>query len=86
MPRSIDVVEPDVKLGDALEPKPPAELVPHERHRALERADRRARASSVLADDAHPDPGVAQVGRRLDVGDGREPDARVRDLSRQERR
>ena len=39
-----------------------------------------------LADDAHPDLGVAQVRRRLDVGDRREPDPRIRDLPGDDRR
>ena len=54
-----------------------AQLVPDERHRPLERHDRRRRARR-LADDADPDPGVAEVRRRLDPGDRGEPDPRVR--------
>src|SRR5207344_1629595 len=35
-----------------------------------------------LADDAHPDLRMAEVRRRLDRGDRREPDPRIRDLPR----
>ena len=38
-----------------------------------------------LPDEAHPDPGRAQVRRRLDVGDGHEPDPRILDVLRQDR-
>ena len=49
------------------------ELVADERHRPAERGDRR-RALRRLADDADPHLGMAQVRRRLDLGDRGEPD------------
>ena len=73
------VVELDVQVGDALEPKRPAELVADERHRPAQRRDR-LRPLLRLADHAHPHLRMAQVGRRLDLGDRREPDARIRDV------
>jgi hypothetical protein len=78
------VVEPDLQLGDPPDPQPPTELTPDEGHRVLEGRDR-GNALGLTADDAHPDPGMPQVGRRLDVGDRREPDPRVPHFSRQDR-
>ena len=78
------VVEPDVELGDAPDPQPPAELVADEPHRVLERAERLLPVGPA-ADHAHPDLRVAEVRRRLDVGDRHEPDPRVGDLLREER-
>jgi hypothetical protein len=37
-------------------------------------------AIGLAADHAHPHLGVPEVRRRLDVGDRREPDTRVREL------
>ena len=70
------VVELDVEVRDPLDPEPLAQLVPDERHRVAQRRDRGV-ALGRLADDAHPDLGVAQVRRRLDLGDRGEPDPRI---------
>ena len=79
------VVEPDVEVGDPLDAQRPAQLVPDERHRPAERRDGRV-ALGRLADHADPDPRMAQVRRRLDVGDRREPDPRIGDLPGEDRR
>jgi len=71
------VVEADVELGDPLDPEPPAQLVADERHGVGERTDGRL-PLRLGSDDAHPDFGVAKVRRRLDVGDRRKPDPRIR--------
>ena len=73
-----------MKVGDPLEPEARAELAAHEDHRVLERRDR-ALSLRVAADDAHPDAGVAEVGRGLDGGHGREADPRVGDLALEHR-
>ena len=79
------IIEPDAELGDAPEAKPAAELMTDERHRPFKRSDRRE-AVLVRPDHADPDASMAKVRRRFDVGDRGEPDARVGDFSRQERR
>ena len=84
MPRSAVSSSSNVELRDALEPEPLAELVPDERHRPPERRER-CLAFRRLADDADPDLGMAQVRRRLDVGDRDEADPRVGDLAGQDR-
>ena len=56
-----------------------AQLVPDERHRPLQRRDGHA-ALVRLADDADPHLGMAQVRRRLDLGDRRKPDPRIGDI------
>ena len=78
------VVEPDVELRDAPDPQPAAQLVADIAHRLLQRAQRLV-AIGLAADHAHPYLGVPEVRRRLDVGDRREPDARVRDLLGEQR-
>ena len=60
------VVELDVEVGDAPDAQPPAELVPHERHRPAERGDGRVALRGwpmTLTQTLR----VAQVRRRLDV-------------------
>jgi hypothetical protein len=74
------LVEPDVELGDPLDPEPATELVADERHRMLERRDRRLPFIG-LADHAHPHTGMPQIGRGLHVGYGRKPNARIRYLA-----
>jgi hypothetical protein len=71
----------DVEIGDALEPECLAELVTDERHGVLERGRGRL-ALRPLADDADPDLGMPQVGRRLDRRDRRESDPRIRHVPR----
>ena len=78
------LVQVDVQVRDALDPQRPTQLVADERHRPLQRGDRPA-ALGRLADDADPHLGVAQVWRRLDLRDGREPDARIRDIPSHDR-
>src|SRR3954447_10080179 len=68
-----------MQVRDPLDPEPLAELVPDERHRVTQRRDRGI-ALGRLPDDAHPDLGVAEVGRRLDLGDRDEPDPRIRHI------
>jgi hypothetical protein len=77
-------VEPDVEVGDPAEPHATAELVADERHRPAERGERRG-ALLGLADDAHPDAGVREVRRGLDVGDRHEPYPGVGDLAGEDR-
>src|SRR5215203_629540 len=77
------VVETDVKLRDALQAQTASKLPAHERHRPSEGGDRLL-ALTLLADHADPDARVPKVGRRLDLRDRREADARVRDLARQD--
>ena len=74
------VVELEVELRDPLQPEPLAELVTDERHLPAHRGQRRLPLLG-LADHADRHPGVAQVRRRLDVGDRGEPDPRVVDLA-----
>ena len=78
------VVEMDVQIRDPLDPQALAELVPDERHGVAERLDRGV-AFGRLADDAHPDLGVAQVLGRLDIRDRDEPDPRIRHVPRDDR-
>src|SRR6185295_2696756 len=77
------VVQAHVELGDPPEPDAPAQLVPDEGHRALERLQRLVTLLR-LADDADPDARGRQVWRRLHVGDGHEADARVLDVARED--
>ena len=84
MPALGRVVELDVQVRDPLDAQRLAELVPDERHRVPERGHARL-ALGRLADDADPDLGVAQVRRRLDRRDRREPDPRIRDVTRHDR-
>ena len=70
------VVELDVEIGDALDPQARAQLVAHERHRPAQ-GGQRGIALGRLADDAHPDLGVAKIRRGLDRRDRREPDPRI---------
>ena len=74
------LVEVDVQVRDPLDAEGPAQLVTDERHRVLQGGHRRVPLSR-LADHADPDPRVAQVGRRLDRRDRREPDPRIRDVA-----
>ena len=78
------VVEPDVELRDPPDPQPAAQLVADIAHRLLQRAQRLV-AIGLAADHAHPYLGVPEIRRRLDVGDRREPDARVRELLGEQR-
>jgi hypothetical protein len=78
------VIELHVERRDALDPEPVAELALDEPRRPLER-DHRRPPLVLGSDHADPDPGVPEVRRRLDVGDGREPDPRIRDLPFQDR-
>ena len=78
------VVEMDVQVRDPLDPQALAELVPDERHGVAQRLDRGI-AFGRLADDAHPDLGVAQVRGRLDLRDRDEPDPRIRHITRDDR-
>ena len=73
------VVEANVKVRDAFEPEPPAKLAPHEWHRPTERGDG-CIAFRGLTDDAHPDLGVTQVGRGLNVRDRDEADPGIVDV------
>jgi hypothetical protein len=73
------LVEVHVQVRDPLDPEPLPELVPDERHSVTQRRDGGI-SFSRLPDDAHPDLGVAEVGRRLDLGDGDEPDTRIRHI------
>jgi hypothetical protein len=75
------VVEPNVELGDPLQPQSVTELAAHERHRPAE-GFHRGVAFLWLADDADPDQGMPKIGRGLDVGDRGEADPRIRHLSR----
>ena len=63
-----------------LEPQARAELAAEEHHGVLERGERFG-SFVVPPDDAHPDLGMAQVGRGLDLGDGGEADPGIGHLA-----
>src|SRR5579864_843941 len=77
-------VDPEGHLGRVAQPDPVRQFGAHEPLRAPQ-ALHRARLRLGVPVHAHEDPGVAEVGTELDVGDGDEPDARVPHVALQNR-
>ena len=72
-----------MELGDPPEPQASSQLPTDEHHRPAQGRDCLV-ALSRLADDAHPDAGVAQIGISLDLGHRDKTDARIGDVAGQD--
>ncbi len=83
-PRSLfgGLVQADVQVRDPPQAQARTELVANEGHGVLERPDRFGPLGRA-ADDAHPDPGVGQIGGRLDPGHGGEADPGILHVARE---